>query len=246
VKVEKGTGIVGAGRLLVLVLLAAGKAGGVAALPAEAAPPGYAVDSTQAAEPRPASEEESSGAFTLSVRRSFPDSVGERLLGIAEAIYPPRGLLVRMAERNGYEIGPDTAGVPLWWAKGVGEARIPYALTAGTLAYYTRLIQLYRDGAFRQAGSEPLFTGRLVYRASIAPRDTFALGRELYTDAFVAHQELVWTYDDGTFEPLVVARRVVVLRRDGTVLAIDGDGGTREKVAISSHRGIGRAERRLH
>ena len=230
------------GGLLLLVTVMAGAAGPAA--PA-VAPRGYSVDGAQAVESRTASEEESSGDFTLSVRRAFPDSTQERLLGIAEATYPSRGLLVRLAEQNGYEIGSDTAGVPLWWAKGVGEARIPYALTAGALSFYTRLIELYRDAAFREAGSQPLFSARLVYRASVAPRDSFVLGRELYTDAFVAHQELVWTYDDGTFEPLVVARRVVVLRKDGTVLAVDGDGGTREKVSISSHRGIGRAERRL-
>ena len=212
----------------------------------DADPPGYTRDLTQAAEPRPTSEEESSGDFTLSLTRTFSDSTGERLLGLAEATYPPRSLLVRLAVQNAYEMGPDTSKVPLWWSKGVDEARIPYAVTAGAVEHYQNLIELYRKGAFREAGTEPLFSARLLYRATVAPRDTFAVRGKLYNQVYVAHLSLTWTYDDGTFEPLVVARRVVVLTPDGTVLQIEGDGLTRESVAMSSHRGIGRTEQRLH
>jgi len=212
----------------------------------DADPPGYTRDPTQAAERRATSEEESSGDFTLSLTRTFSDSTGERLLGIAEATYPPRNLLVRLAVQNAYEMGPDTASVPVWWAKGVEEARIPYAVTAGAVQHFANLIDLYRKGAFQEAGTEPLFSARLVYHASLAPRDTFAVKGKLYTSVYVAHLSLMWTYDDGTFEPLVVARRVVVLTRDGVVLQIEGDGLTRESVAISNHRGVGRTERRVH
>ena len=226
------------GALLLEIGLIPGRSG--------ADPPGYTRDTAQAEERRPTSEEESSGDFTLSWTRTFSDSTGERLLGMAEATYPPRSLLVRLAVQNAYEMGSDTSGVPLWWAKGIDAARIPYAVTAGAAEHFQKLIDLYRKGAFQEAGTEPLFSARLVYKASAAPRDTFALRGTIYHRVYVTHQELVWTYDDGTFEPLVVARRVVVLTREGTVLQIEGDGLTRESVAISTHRGIGRSERRVH
>jgi len=209
-------------------------------------PPGYTRDPKQAAEQRATYEELPSGDFTLAVSRVFADTTGARLLAIAEATYPPRALLVQMAVQNRYEMGPDTAAVPLWWAKGVGQARIPYAVTAGTVEYFENLIDLYRKGAFQEAGTEPLFSARLLYRANATLRDTVTVGRTLFRSVYVTHQELVWTYDDGTFDPLVVGRRVMVLSREGKVLVIEGDGATRESVSISAHRGIGRSERKVH
>jgi hypothetical protein len=209
-------------------------------------PPGYTRDPAQASEQRATYEDLSNGDFTAAVSRVFTDSTGARLLAIAEAIYPPRRQLVRMAVENRYEMGPDTAGVPLWWANGVGQARIPYAITAGAVEYFENLIDLYRKGAFQEAGTEPLFSARLLYRANATLRDTVTVGRTLFRGVYVTHQELVWTYDDGAFDPLVVGRRVVVLTREGNVLEIEGDGATRESVAISKHRGIGRSERKIH
>jgi len=226
------------GPLLLSIALISGRTG--------ADPPGYTRDPAQASEQRTTYEEQSTGDFTLAVSRVFTDTTGARLLAIAEATYPPRERLVRLAVENRYEMGPDTAGARLWWAKGVGQARIPYAITAGAVEYFENLIDLYRRGAFQEAGTEPLFSARLLYRANATLRDTVTVGRTLFRGVYVTHQEFVWTYDDGTFDPMVVGRRVVVLTRDGKVLVIEGDGATRESVAISAHRGIGRSERKVH
>lgn len=221
---------------LLLVLLGAPWAA------ARAAPPGYAVDAVQAETPRPAWSEALDGDFTYTIRRGFPDSTAARLLGIAEAVYPPRDLLIRKAVEKGYEMGSDTARVPLWWCSGAGERRIPYAVTAGALAHYLDLTELYREGKFREAGTRPLFSSEFIYRATIAERDSFTLGATPYRGVWVASLTLAWSYDDGTFLPLTEAHRVVVLSPEGAVLAVDGDGLAEEKVSISTHRGIGRQE----
>jgi hypothetical protein len=205
-------------------------------------PPGYSVDSVQAAAPRPTWSDASDGDFTYTIRRGFPDSTAARLLGIAEAVYPPRDLLVRLAAEKNYEMGADTAGSPLWWCSGVGQSRIPYAVTAGALEHYLKLTQLYREREFREAGTRPLFFSELIYRATIAERDSFTLKGTPHRGVYVANLTLAWSYDDGTFLPLVEARRVVVLSPAGEVLAVEGDGGAEEKVSISTHRGIGRKE----
>ncbi len=205
-------------------------------------PSGYFVDSTQAAAHRPAWEEEKEGDYTYSIRRGWPDSTGERLLGVAEALYPRRDIPVRVAAEHGYELG-DTAHVPLWWCKGIGASRVPYAVTAGALDHYLDMTQLYRDHRFREAGTLPLFWSELVYRGTIAERDTFRLGSVTYRDVYVATLTLFWSYDDGTFLPSVEAHRLVVLAPDGTPLAVDGDGSAEEKVVMSTRRGIGREER---
>jgi hypothetical protein len=212
---------------------------------AAAVPPGYYVDSLLAATPRPTWSEEKDGDFTYSIRRGCPDSTTAWLLGVAEAVCPPRDLLARIAARNGFEIGSDTAGVSLWWCKGVGASRVPFAVTAGALEHYLGLVQLYRERRFREAGTRPLHWSELVYRATIAERDTFRLGDASFTGVHVATLTLSWAYDDGTFRPEIEAHRVVVLSPRGEILAVDGDGSAMESVSISTHRGVGREERIL-
>src|SRR5437867_10465679 len=107
------------------------------AIPAAASPVGYFVDSTQAVAERPSDWVEADGDFTLSVHRHYEDAMGARLLGIAEATYPPRDRLVDIAIRKGLEMGPDSARTPLWWCSGLGATRVPYAITAGALDFYT-------------------------------------------------------------------------------------------------------------
>jgi hypothetical protein len=208
-------------------------------------PPGYFVDSTLAAGRLPSRWEELDGEFTVSIRRGYPDSAAARLLRVAEALCPPRDLLVRIAMERSYDFGDDSAGVPLWWHRGTGEGRVPYAVTAAAVEYYMGLTELYRERKFREAGTRPLFWSELIYRSTIAERDTFALAGRAYAGVYVANQSLFWSFDDGTFVPRVEARRVVVLTPGGEVLAVDGDGAARETATISTHRGVGRKEELL-
>ncbi|HYQ96601.1 MAG TPA: hypothetical protein VER38_06280 [Candidatus Eisenbacteria bacterium] len=212
------------------------------AMRAGASPVGYFVDSTQAVAERPSDWVEADGDFTLSVHRHYDDAMGARLLGIAEATYPPRDRLVGIAIRKGLEMGPDSARTPLWWCGGLGVTRVPYATTGGALDYYIKFIERFRAHNFREAFAQNLFSSDLTYKASIAPRTQYFLGASSVTNVYVAEMTLSWSYDDGTFVPVSVAHRIVVLAGDGTVLAVEGDGGTSENVFISSHRGIGRTE----
>lgn len=211
-------------------------------MPAGAIPPGYYVDPIQAATPRPTQSERAAGEFTYSIRREFADSTGACLLGIAEATYPARATLIRIALENAYEMGPDTTDADLWWCHGPGESRVPYAVTAGALGHYLRLSELYRERKFREAGTRPVFSSDLVYRAAIGYRDRYTLEPVEYRDVYVAQLTLAWVYDDGTFTPYTEGHRVVVLTRSGDVLAVDGDGSAVERVTISTHRGVGRHE----
>ncbi|MBI4363982.1 MAG: hypothetical protein HY568_01000 [Candidatus Latescibacteria bacterium] len=228
-----------------LAALVAGFGALVPAPSAAAAPPGYSVDGIQARAIRPAWVVDTTGDFRIRIRRDVSDSTAGRLLGIAEAVYPPRELLIRIAEANGHEMGPDSAGAALWWCDGLGLSRVPYAVTAGAVDHYAALTERFQRREFREAGMHPLFRSDLYYHATIAPRDTFVMGGDSYPHVYVAFLRLVWTYDDGTFVPRVEAHRTVVLTGGGEVLAVDGDGGAKESVTISRHRGIGRQERML-
>lgn len=207
------------------------------------APPGYFVDSTQAVADRPLDRVEADGDFTMTIHRRYEGPFELRLLGIAEATYPPRDALIDRAIEKGFEMGPDSARTPLWWCDGPGATRVPYAITAGALEHYTRLTDRFRRHNFREASAHGLFWSDLVYKASIEPQGEYTVGDSVVTNVYVVEMNLTWSYDDGAFVPVSVAHRVVVLARDGAVLTVQGDGETNEMVFISSHIGIGRYQR---
>lgn len=214
----------------------------LAPVPALALPPGYFVDSTQAFESRPARMDYDDGDFTLAIRRDYTNMTEERLLGIAEATYPPRDDVIWLSVLHRTEIGPDTTDAPLWWYDGVGVHRVPYAVTAGALEYYLKLTDRMRAHNFWGTFAHPLFWTDLNYKASLTHYDEYYANGEQYRDIYVAEITLGWGYDEGTFVPISRSHRIVILTIDGEVLMVDGDGAAQETVGFSSHRGIGYAK----
>ncbi len=180
----------------------------------------------------------------MSIRREWKNDTGERLLGIAEATYPPREALVDLALQNATEMGADSAGALLWWCDGVGIARIPYAITSGAVDHYSRMTDAFRRHSFWAAGGNvPLWTD-LRYKATVTHKTDVTLGGASYPSVYVAEMWLDWSYDDGVFRPVTKAHRIVVMTPDGKVLRVEGDGGADEDVSMSKRRGIGKETRR--
>jgi hypothetical protein len=201
----------------------------------------YFIDSTQAFASRPALLRYDDGDFTLAISRDYSDSTAARLLGIAEATYPSRSLLNWLSIARRTEIGPDSARTSLWWYDGVGVMRVPYAVTAGALSYYMALTDRFRSHNFWGSFAHPLYWTDLNYRAAIRHEKEFHIGRDHYVDVYVAEMTLGWGYDDGTFAPVSLAYRVVVLEPEGDVLLVVGDGAVKESVWFSQHRRLGRS-----
>jgi hypothetical protein len=209
-------------------------------LPGVQAPAGYFVDSLDAVTPRPVWEEAKDGDFTYSIRRVFSDSTEQRMLRIAEAVYPPRDALAGIAARAYYEMGSDTAGVPLWWCRGIGARRIPYAVTAGTMEHFLRLTQRWRHHNFWETGmGGGLWWSDMIYHANVTAAPSFTDRDREFTNVYLVQLVFAWSYDDGTFVPVTETMRTVVLSRRGDVLAVEGDGRADEQVRLSEHRRIG-------
>ena len=206
---------------------------------AAAMPPGYYVDSTQVAEDLAPDRVESDGDFTLSIHRRYEGPLAARLLQLAEATYPPRDSLVIRAIERGTEVGSDSARTPLWWIDGLGVSRVPYAVTAGALRHYVDLTDKFRRHNFWGAWDHNLFWTELRYDASIGRRDEYYAQDSTFTNVYVAEMNLAWGFDDGVFQPLSLAHRIVVLSPDGNVISVEGDGDTKESVSFSLHRGVG-------
>jgi hypothetical protein len=227
---------------LVSILVVAGIVGAPDA--AAGLPPGYYVDAAHAGEARPTWRDRPGDAYTYSIRREFPDSTAGWLLGIAEAIYPPRALMVTLAVIHNRELGPDTTGTPLWWCDGPGLRRVPYAVTARAYEHYAALIDDLKDRTIMRPGTpHPLYAG-MQYRATIAERDGVSAPDTAPRKTYVAYLSLLWSYDDGVFFTSFEADRTVVLHADGEVVSVGGDGRAREEVspsqAIGHRRGLSR------
>jgi hypothetical protein len=207
-----------------------------------ATPTGYFVDSTQAVAERPAEVVTEDGDFTITIHRNYKDALGQRLLGIAEATYPPREAILDRAITRGTEIGSDSARTLLWWSDGLGVSRVPYAITAGTIDFYRKLTAQFRRHNFWGAWDHNLYWTDLDYKATIEHRAEYIFEGQTMTDVYVAEMNLEWSFDDGVFVPASVAYRIVVLSPDGKVLAVGGDGETREQVFFSAHRAPGQRD----
>ena len=203
----------------------------------------YFVDSTQAVADRPSDVVYEDGDFTLEIHRHFEGALEQRLLHLAEAVYPTRDVLIDRAISRGTEIGSDSTRTSLWWCDGLGVSRVPFAITYGAVEFYRKLTLQFRSHNYWGAWDHNLFWTGFAYRATIQHRDEYYFEGQTVSDVYVAEMNLSWSFDDGTFVPVSVAHRTVVLTPEGRVVAIEGDGGTVEDVFLSSHRGIGRVDR---
>jgi hypothetical protein len=206
---------------------------------APALPPGYFVDPEHAAATRHDRWEETEwelGDFTISIQRKAPDLHQAGLLARAEATYPSRDVMIAIALQRGHELGSDSSRGNLWWHRGIGPSRLPYAVTLAAIDYYAGLTERFRRRQFREAGTRSLYSSRLVYEGSIQHRDRFSVWHSEYRDVYVASLHLVWAWDDGIFDSFTEATRTVVLDRSGEVLAVSGDRAFDEDVVISGWR----------
>ena len=204
-----------------------------------APPPGYFIDREQVQalrHDRWESTEWELGDHTVSIHRVAPDLHQAGLLAIAEATYPPRDLMVALADLGGYELGSDSERGNLWWYQGVGLNRLPYAVTLATIDYYAGLTERFRSHRSVGTVARLPHSSRLVYEGSIAHRERFTVADEDYHDVYVARLHLVWAWDDGFFDSWTEATRTVVLDRAGGVLAVSGDRAFEEDVVISGWR----------
>ena len=202
-------------------------------------PPGYFIDTEQVQalrHDRWESTEWELGDHTVSIRRVAPDFHQAGLLAVAEATYPPRDLMLSLADLGGHELGSDSERGNLWWYQGVGLNRLPYAVTLAAIDYYAGLTERFRSHRFVGTATRLPHSSRLVYEGSISHRERFTMADEDYHDVYVARLHLVWAWDDGIFDSSTEATRTVVLGRAGDVLAVSGDRAFEEDVVISGWR----------
>lgn len=171
----------------------------------------------------------------IHVKREAADANQSGMIAAAEAIQPSAETIRQAAEapdrddplglnRKKGEAVP--VGEKVWWYKEQLGIRIPCAITADAVAYYTGLVTEYGKRVLKRH-SEP--SSRLDYQAGLKFHKEFKLGDKTFNDVHVVTLKL--TFDQNFVATATEGmhfqkERIVVLDGNGKVLHVSGDGPT--------------------
>ena len=171
----------------------------------------------------------------VTIRREATDDKQSAMIAAAEAAQPSKEALRKAADardRNDPlglaqpKEAPLPAGDKVWWYKEQLGIRIPCAITADAVAYYSELVGKYGKQALNRY-MQP--SSRLDYHAGVKFHKEFKLDDKTFNDVHVVTLKLIFsqnfvaTQTEGMqFEK----ERVVILDAKGKVLHISGDGPT--------------------
>lgn len=157
----------------------------------------------------------------ITVRREAADKKQAAMIAAAEAAQPSNKVLLQAAGAAGLPPGDK-----VWWYKEELGIRIPCAITADAIAYYSDLVGKYGKQDLKRY-AEP--SSRLDYHASVAFHNKFEHQGQTFKDVHVVtlkltfSQNFVATQSEGMqFQK----DRTVILNAEGKVLHITGDGPT--------------------
>ncbi len=155
------------------------------------------------------------------VRREAADKQQAAMIAAAEAVPTSKEALRQAA---GDAAVPE--GEKVWWYKEELGIRIPCAITADAVAYYSNLVEKY--GKQNMKGyAEP--SSRLDYHADVKFHKEFKFDGITYNDVHVVTMKLTFSENfaaDSTAGMQFQKERMVVLDKGGKALLVTGDGPT--------------------
>ena len=156
-----------------------------------------------------------------SVQREAANEAEKKLIAAAEKSAPDAASLLEAIREHGDGAQPQAGQ---WSNKQVCGIRIPFALTADAVAYYTELVNGYARQKFVRY-SQP--SSSFTYQAKAAKRDRYELDGKSFSNVTVVtltmtfSQNFAATVAEGfSFEK----KREVVFDKDGKIVHVSGDG----------------------
>lgn len=171
----------------------------------------------------------------VNIRREATDEKQSAMIAAAEAAQPSKEALRKAADANGgnepLALAPPKeaqppAGDKVWWYKEQLGIRIPYAITADAVAYYSELVGKFGKQALNRF-MQP--SSRLDYHAGVKFHKEFKLDDKTFNDVHVVTLKLIFSQNfvaSQTEGMQFEKERVVILDDKGKVLHISGDGPT--------------------
>ncbi|MCE9519125.1 MAG: hypothetical protein K8R87_06195 [Verrucomicrobia bacterium] len=155
------------------------------------------------------------------IKREAADAKQAAMIAVAEAAQPSKEALRQAA---GDAAVP--TGEKVWWYKEELGIRIPCAITADAVSYYTDLVGKFGKQVFKRY-SQP--SSRLDYHAGVDYHKEFKFDGITYSDVYVVTLKLTFSENFAATEAAGMEfkkERMVVLDAQGKVLLITGDGPT--------------------
>jgi hypothetical protein len=113
----------------------------------------------------------------------------------------------------------------LWWCGGADGARLPFAITKSAVVYYIEFSESERKSEIK---SQPQPYSNFGYDADISHQESYRAGDTTFRDVYVVTMKLGWKHSCGEVPDMCSVvfykSRKVVLDKNGSVLAVEGDG----------------------
>ena len=157
----------------------------------------------------------------ITLRREAADAAQKMMITTAETARPDADAL-----RQAMGDGPEPKDASQWWYREELGIRIPFAVTAEAVEYFSKLVGDYRKQEFKRY-TEP--SSSVDYHASVAFHRQFEHDGRKFADVHVVTLKLVFMQNfaaTGTEGMQFEKVRRVVLDANRKVLAVDGDGPT--------------------
>lgn len=184
----------------------------------------FTIDSEDLAHPLSFKELSEPSPFAVNITRRFSNKEEERLLRIAEAAYPAREDVISCQPPAGSG-EKDVKDPRLWWCGEADGARLPFAITKRTVAYYVELSESLRKGEKKSRWQR--YT-TFSYDADVSRRESYRVGETTFRDVYIVTMRLYWKQTCGEVPDMcsyiLDKSRKVVLDKSGAVLSVEGDG----------------------
>jgi hypothetical protein len=185
----------------------------------------FIIDSEDLAHPLSFKELSRPSPFAVSITRHFSNEKEEQLLRIAEATYPAREDVLKNCQRAIKSGEKDVKDSRLWWCFEADGARLPFAITKSAVAYYIDLSESLRKGETKSMWQR--YT-TFSYDADISHQENYRISETTFRDVYIVTMRLFWKETCGDVPDMcsfiLDKSRKVGLDKNGSVLAIEGDG----------------------
>jgi hypothetical protein len=168
-------------------------------------------------------EQEVQGPHIIKVQRIIRTENDMRMINIAESTYPPRTEVLEAIKKAHFKL-EEVPQDKLWWYSEFDGVRIPYAITAEAVDYYVNLVQGYRKREWK-SDIEP--SSQFTYSAEVVFSEHYEKNENKFQQVYVVNMKLSMRATFASLSAVGFAKeRIVVLDRQGKVLAVFGDGET--------------------
>lgn len=164
------------------------------------------------------------GPHIIKVQRTIRTENDMRMINIAESTYPPQTEVLEAIKKAYFKLEEVPQEDKLWWYSEFDGVRIPYAITAEAVDYYVNLVQGYRKQEWK-SDIEP--SSQFTYSAEVVFSEHYEKNENKFRQVYVVNMKLSMRATFASLSAVGFAKeRIVVLDRQGKVLAVFGDGET--------------------